>query len=498
MTTLDIVLILLAGIGPLLALVRAVRAPDSLVLVACGVALAFIPGARSLQIDPKLLLGLTLPPLIYAATVRLSWHLLRHTWHTGVMVGLATSALTAGAVVLAARWLLPGLSWTGAGFLGVVVALFDTRLFQEAECRSLVPRAVADALKAREVAARLVPLCLLAVLEGTMEDGPPTLAGALGGQAWALAGGTVAGFAIGRAVVWLRARVDPSPVEVAVSLATPFLCALAARWLGLSLAISVIVAALTVSTAQIDRRTGAPLSASETRMSSAAFWEEINLLLSSILFLLAGRALPEALREMGDTSVWRVAAAGAALLALATALQAAVAAASTLLRPIADAVEGRPGGRARAAGVMAWASTRSVIGLVAALSIPVTGPDGQPYAERGLLLVVACAVILGSVLLQGLTLRAAVRAAALADKGGDEREEQKAHTVLDGSGHEGGDPGQSAENGHDAERRRLIALRKDDAIGDEVLRRLLQEVDVRSRAADTDAQATKRSAKVDG
>src|SRR3712207_9494280 len=59
--------------------------------------------------------------------------------------------------------------------------------------------------------------------------------------------------------------------------------------------------------------------------------------------------------------------------------------------------------RAAVAGVMSWASTRSVIGLVIALSVPAALPDGHPFAERDLILAVAAVMIVGSVLLQGLT-----------------------------------------------------------------------------------------------
>ena len=50
----------------------------------------------------------------------------------------------------------------------------------------------------------------------------------------------------------------------------------------------------------VDRRTGAPISSSETRVSATAFWEQVNLMVSSALFFLAGRALPEALQRGGE------------------------------------------------------------------------------------------------------------------------------------------------------------------------------------------------------
>jgi NhaP-type Na+/H+ or K+/H+ antiporter len=99
-------------------------------------------------------------------------------------------------------------------------------------------------------------------------------------------------------------------------------------------------------------------------------------------------------------------------------LQFAFAYMATSLQPIADALEGRLGHGnlcPAAAGVMAWSCTRSAIGLVIALSIPATLPGGQPFHERDLILAVAALTIIGSVLMQGLTLGAFVERAALRD-----------------------------------------------------------------------------------
>lgn len=135
---------------------------------------------------------------------------------------------------------------------------------------------------------------------------------------------------------------------------------------------------------------------------------------------------------------------------------------------------------------MAWASTRSVLGLIVVLSIPVNWPDGQHFAERGLLLVVTAAVILGSVLLQGLTLHRAVHGAELG--GGDQaqhEEEQAGQAAADARRQVGKEA--THPEGFAAERRTLVELRENNEIGDEALRRLLRETDLRKRAGEDDA-----------
>jgi NhaP-type Na+/H+ or K+/H+ antiporter len=162
-------------------------------------------------------------------------------------------------------------------------------------------------------------------------------------------------------------------------------------------------------------------------VSAVAFWEEVNLILSAVLFFMAGRALPEAVAGLRDWPLGWLLGVAAGLLALVLAVQFAFSLAAAALPHPAEELGTREApatapARASVAGVMAWASTRSVIGLVIALSVPAALPDGRPFAERDLILAVAALLIVGSVLLQGLTLGAVVRRAGLGERAETEAE----------------------------------------------------------------------------
>ncbi|MBD0272669.1 MAG: sodium:proton exchanger, partial [Acetobacteraceae bacterium] len=257
---------------------------------------------------------------------------------------------------------------------------------------------------------------------------------------------------------------------------------LGARWLGLSLAATIMAGALAVTAVRVDRETGATSSSSEARISAVAFWEEVSLLVSSAMFFLAGRALPEALAGLADWPLWRVAGAAAALLLVVLSVQFGFALLSTALPPLSAALR-RNGGeappRTATAAVMSWASTRSVIGLVVALSLP------PAMEDRGLVLVVAALLILGSVLAQGLTLHPAVRAAALSEEAEEKQEMELATRAANAAAEQAGE----GEDGLCAARRTLLDLRGEDRIGDEVLRKMLREADLKARAAEGPAAA---------
>ena len=291
-----------------------------------------------------------------------------------------------------------------------------------------MPRAVADALKAREMVARVVALSALSLVVGSLETGAPHPLLAAGRLAWAIGAGAALGAAIGWALVWLRERVEPAPVEIAVSIATPYLCSLGALWLGLSVVVVIMAAALTVAAVRVDRETGAPRTSAEARISAVAFWEEASLLVSSAMFFLAGRALPEAMAELNRVGgVAHGRRGGGAALRRPRCAVRLRAISRPRCRPWprrCGSAKGEEGGaaktRAATAALMAWACTRSVIGLVLALSLP------PSLEDRGLVLVVAALLILGSVLLQGLTLRPAVLAAALCEEEEEKQEEELA------------------------------------------------------------------------
>jgi hypothetical protein len=221
-TQLDLVVLVLALLGPVLALAGLARLPATLVLFTLGLLSAMLPGLPGLRIPPEWLTSICLPPLLYAATVRVTWHLLRFTLLRGVLAGILLSAASVVAAAALARLLLPELGWPAAIGIGIVAALADTRLFHEAKGRPHVPRAVADLLKAREMVGRLVALTAFGLTMATLERGEaPGLPEAAAQTAWQWAGGAAAGLGLGWAVVRLRARAEPAPVEIAVSIATP-------------------------------------------------------------------------------------------------------------------------------------------------------------------------------------------------------------------------------------------------------------------------------------
>ncbi len=338
MSQYQFVALVLVVLGPVLALSRAVGAPASLVLFGIGLLSTTVPGLPHANTDPQLVLNLFLPPLVYASTVRVSWHLLRFTLVPGAVFGALIVVATVVLVALAAAILLPGLSWIGALLLGVVASVFDTRLFHEAKGRPHVPRAISDTLKARELVARLFILATFALVVEAAGANRPSVWAVLEHYALDIPAGLLLGILIGHAIALVRQKIDPAPIEIAVSVTTPYAASLAATALGVSGVAAITAAALVISTVRINRRTGAPISSSEARISAVAFWEEVSLIVSSALFLLAGRALPQALSGLDSWPLWQLLSAAGAVLLLVLIVQCAFSYVAALTQPIAGAL----------------------------------------------------------------------------------------------------------------------------------------------------------------
>src|SRR4051794_6336514 len=99
--------------------------PAPIVLVLGGLAIAFVPGLPTVELDPDVIFLVFLPPLVYAAGWRASPQELRAVMRPLAMLSIGLVFLTAAAVALVAHALVPGLGWAEAAVLGAVLAPTD-------------------------------------------------------------------------------------------------------------------------------------------------------------------------------------------------------------------------------------------------------------------------------------------------------------------------------------------------------------------------------------
>jgi NhaP-type Na+/H+ or K+/H+ antiporter len=117
----QIFLILLAVLAGTALLARRINTAPAILLLLAGIALAFVPGMPVLELPPELVLLLVLPPLIYSASVAMSWREFRFNLRVIFMLSVGCVIFTAFMVAAATHYLI-GLPWSVGFLLGAIVA----------------------------------------------------------------------------------------------------------------------------------------------------------------------------------------------------------------------------------------------------------------------------------------------------------------------------------------------------------------------------------------
>jgi Na+/H+ antiporter len=416
---------LLVATAGLAVVGRAVGVPYPIALVLGGAVIGFVPGVPDVRLDPDLVLLIFLPPLLYGSAIFTSLRDLRQNARPIALLSIPLVVVTMCAVAVVAHTVV-GLGWEAAFVLGAVVSPTD---------------AVAPAEILRRVGA---PRRMLAVIEGEslLNDGTAlvlyrvAVAAAVSGSFSLWEAGlkfvlnVVAGLAVGLVVGWIikeiRKRIDDPPIEMTISILSGYAAYLPAEELGVSGVIAAVTTGIYVGWHTPE------LTTPVMRLQTQAVWEILIFLLNAFLFLLVGLELPDVLHRIEDLSAGQ--AIGWGLAVSATVILVRLIWGFTVVY-LVRALDRRPSQRARRTGwrfrlVSAWAGIRGAVSLAAALAIPFTTDAGTRFPDRDLIIFLTFAVILVTLVGEGLTLRPLIRLLGIHDDGSEEREEVEARVRI--------------------------------------------------------------------
>lgn len=508
MTTLDAVFLCL-GSAILLALAtRRLAVPYPSILVLGGLAVAMIPGIPVLAIEPQVILSIFLPPVLFEAASRLSRRDMRANAVPAGILALLLVAATCAAVAALAIWLFPGIPLPVAIVIGAIVAPADSVSSEAVLTRLKVSRRVITTLAGEGLVNDTISVVVYKLAVGAVLASAVSLPGAVLEFVLSIGGGAVFGIAIGWIGVRLLRACGEHVTYTLLSLMLAFVTYIIAERIGLSgpvatVAAGVVRAVLTPETVS-----------AELRFNAGVTWEVVIFALSALGFLLIGVQLPAVIDGLKFYSTGELALyAAAAIVAVVV---------TRFLLVIAWASAGRffPRRTVRLSWrddiVIGWSGMRGLVSLAAALALPPT-PEGSVFPYRDLALFFSFAVILFTLVAQGLSLAAMVRILHAGHDGSEEEARlgrieaaEAALEVLDLLAEQGaaGGAGLDALRGEylshlsrlrvrpdsaaadeypldevrlkliDAARRRLLRLNHSRRIGDDVLRELLSELDI--------------------
>jgi monovalent cation/hydrogen antiporter len=408
-------LILLAVLAGTAWLARRVDIAPAILLLLAGTALAFVPGMPHLELPPELILLLVLPPLIYSASVAMSWREFKFNLRPIILLAVGCVIFTAFAVAAATHYLI-GLPWNVGFLLGAIVAPPDVVAPLAIARKLVIPRRILVVLEGEGLANDATALILYRFAVVAIMTGMFSLPTAIGEFALIVAGETVFGIAVGWLSLRARHRAHDPQIEITLSLITPYVAYWLPEHLGGSGVIATVACGLYVSW------NGPLWISAATRLQGIFFWDLIIYLIEGLLFLLTGfqmRLLYERSKAFPLDDI--LTATVLVTLMIVVARFAWAFPAIYLPRLIRRLRLRDPSPPWQWAFVLSFAGVRGAVSLAAALALPFALPGGGPFPYRDLILFVAFGVIFITLVGFGLGLPPVVRWLGVAQAGRAER-----------------------------------------------------------------------------
>ena len=418
----EVIVFLFALVAACVLLARKLALPYPIVLVLAGLALSFVPHLAAVKLNPAVVFYFFLPPLIYPAALFTSWRDFRRNLRPIMLLAIGLVLTTIMGVAWVAHALTPSIPWAAAFALGAIVSPPDAVAATSVIRRLPLPHQIQVVLEGESLVNDATALVALQFAVAALMTGTFSVTHAAGRFVIVGLGGVILGLLVGYGMRWIHRHLDDPPVQITISLLTP----LAAYLLAERIHVSGILA---VVTAGIYLGWHSPIIVNARfRLQAYTVWEMVAFLLNGFVFIAIGLQLPTILRELNGESFTGL--IGNALLISGAAVLIRIAwvfAATYLPRSLSKRFRKHdPYPDWQTVSVIAWAGMRGVISLAAAFALPFVLPNGDPFPGRNYILFFTFAVILVTLVFQGLTLPLLIRKIRIKDDRSIDEEERKA------------------------------------------------------------------------
>ena len=418
-----IVFILVVMVG-FSAMADKIRLPYPVLLVIVGTAVGFVPGVGKIELDPEIVFLIFLPPMLYDGAFNISFNGFKTHINTIGTLSIALVFFTTIGIAALAHYLVPGMTWPLSFTLGAILSATDAvaamgitkglglshNITTILEGESLINDA--SGLIAYRLSVAAVAGVSFVVWKASLQF------------VLLLAGGLLVGMILGRLLgVILKAVRNNSLVAISFTLLMPFVAYLLAEQLHVSGVIAVVVIGMQISAYT---KTIFP---DKTKEQSKSIWDIIVFLLNGLIFILIGLEFPYVIRNIDRSEILPLIGYSfliclvALLIRMARLFLQRVNLQKTFLKQQEPRYEGK---RIRikeealldwkSCLIIGWSGMRGIVSLATAIALPLTMSDGTPFPQRDTIIFIAVAVVLITIVGQGLTLPALVRALNVKEK----------------------------------------------------------------------------------
>jgi CPA1 family monovalent cation:H+ antiporter len=408
------------------ALANWVHVPYPIPLVLGGLVLGLVPGIPDVQLDPDLVLLVFLPPLLYSSAFFADLRALRADARVISLSAIGLVLATAAAVAVIAHELI-GLPWAMSFALGAIVSPTDPAAATAIMRRVGAPRRMVNILEGEslfnDATALVAYKVAVAAAVGASVSAGPTILEFFGDAA----GGIAIGLGVGWVIAQVRRRVTDINTELTISLFSAYGAFVPADQLGFSGVLAVVACGVYLGFRAPE------IASPESRILSEGLWSVLAFLLNAVLFILIGLQLPTIVDGLSGRPAGQVIGYAAAVCATVIAMRFLW---NFIVTYIIRAIDRRPSQVARRADwrirtIGSWAGMRGAVSLAAALALPLHTDSGAPLPGRELIQFITFALILVTVVGQGLTLPVLIhRLGVVEDSGEEEQEELRARLAI--------------------------------------------------------------------
>ena len=423
-----IILLLLVCVVALAVLAKRFKTPYPIVLVIAGLILSLMPHMPHIELNPKVVFLLFLPPLLFSAAAQTSWRDFRYNLASISMLALGLVSFTVYGVAIASRWILPNFTWQLGLVLGAVVSTTDAIAATSIGRRLGLPQRLTDIIEGESLVNDASGLLALQITIAIVVTGHvPRLPERMELLFFLVSSSVAIGLALALLVSWVIRRIDDAPIEITITIITPYIVYLAAESLRSSGVLATVACGI-----YLGHRSSIFYS-TRARLQGAAVWETLSFVLNGIVFILIGLQLPYVLEEIHDTSFSRLLVTGALFSAVVILLRLIWVypggwTSNWIRRRLLRQPESLPDPRYMF--VLGWAGMRGVVALAAAISLPKTLGDGSPFPQRNVIIFLTFCVIFVTLVFQGLTFPFIIRRLGLAGGAASNPEEQQARREM--------------------------------------------------------------------
>ncbi|MFD5145422.1 Na+/H+ antiporter [Streptomyces sp. NPDC058401] len=406
MDQLALLFVLLLGAVVTVPLGERLGLPAPVLMTLGGVVLALVPLVPNVDIPPEYILPLVLPPLLYASVQRTSWRQFAANVRPILLLAVALVFVTTVAVAFTAHALVPGISIAAAVALGALVAPPDP-VAATAVAGSLgLPRRMVSILEGEGLFNDVTAIVLYHVAIAAAVSGTFSWPDALGEFVLSAVVAVAVGLGLGWAANRLMGRLGDATLQIGLTLLVPFVSyVLAEEFWG-----SGVLAVLTTALFLAEYATDADDVLG--RLAGHTFWEVVDMLVTGVAFGLIGLELHHVFGAAARGRGWEMAGWAAVVVAVVVGVRLVwLLPAGWLAKRLhsrRDYEEEIPLSW-RESVVMWWAGMRGVASVALALAIPFKTDSGDPFPARQEIVFIAFAVIMTTLVVQGLTLPWLVR-----------------------------------------------------------------------------------------